>query len=231
MGARRDHVGHLARSRERVACAARTSRASTSSSSAAARRTSAPGSRRPVRPASSASIPTPAQLETARRCNEKFGLGLEFVEAFGEDVPLPGRVVRPRGLGVRRLDLGRSVQVDPRGGAAPASGWRARLSAQLDARHPLLAGRGRAPPWRRCSVRSSGCTASSGRTQGVEYHLSHGDWIRLLRANGFELLDLIEIQAPADAETHEHYAYVTADWARKWPAEEIWRARLRPRSS
>ena len=33
--------------------------------------------------------PTPAQLETARRCNEKFGLGLEFVEAFGEDVPLP----------------------------------------------------------------------------------------------------------------------------------------------
>jgi hypothetical protein len=24
--------------------------------------------------------------------------------------------------------------------------------------------------------------------------------------------------------THEHYAYVTADWARKWPAEEIWAA-------
>ena len=65
-------------------------------------------------------------------------------------------------------------------------------------------------------------------TSGVEYHLAHGDWIRLLRANGFEILDLIEIQAPADAETHEHYAYVTADWARKWPAEEIWRARLQP---
>src|SRR5262249_45227510 len=32
---------------------------------------------------------TPAQLDTARRCNEKFGLGLEFVEAFGEEVPLP----------------------------------------------------------------------------------------------------------------------------------------------
>ena len=66
---------------------------------------------------------------------------------------------------------------------------------------------------------------------GVEYHLSHGDWIRLLRANGFEILDLIEIQAPPDAETHEHYAYVTADWARKWPAEEIWRARLHRPSS
>ena len=33
--------------------------------------------------------PTPAQLETARRCNERFGLGLELVEAFGEEVPLP----------------------------------------------------------------------------------------------------------------------------------------------
>ncbi|MFZ0342437.1 MAG: methyltransferase domain-containing protein, partial [Gaiellaceae bacterium] len=68
-------------------------------------------------------------------------------------------------------------------------------------------------------------------SSGVEYHLAHGDWIRLLRANGFEILDLIEIQAPADADTHEHYAYVTADWARKWPSEEIWRARLHRPSS
>ena len=60
---------------------------------------------------------------------------------------------------------------------------------------------------------------------GVEYHLSHGDWIRLLRENGFEILDLIEIQAPEGAETHSRYDFVTADWARKWPAEEIWRAR------
>ena len=68
-------------------------------------------------------------------------------------------------------------------------------------------------------------------TSGIEYHLPHGEWIRLLRANGFEILDLIEIQAPADAETHDHYAYVTADWARKWPSEEIWRARLHRPSS
>ncbi len=25
--------------------------------------------------------------------------------------------------------------------------------------------------------------------------------------------------------THEYYSFVTADWARKWPAEEIWAAR------
>ena len=35
----------------------------------------------------------------------------------------------------------------------------------------------------------------------VEFHLAHGDWIRLLRANGFEVDDLVEIQAPEGATT------------------------------
>ena len=29
----------------------------------------------------------------------------------------------------------------------------------------------------------------------------------------------------ADAKTHEHYNYVTAEWARTWPSEELWVAR------
>jgi len=60
---------------------------------------------------------------------------------------------------------------------------------------------------------------------GVEFHLPHGEWISLLRDNGFEIERLVELQAPADAVTHEYYAYVTAEWARKWPCEEIWVAR------
>jgi hypothetical protein len=35
---------------------------------------------------------------------------------------------------------------------------------------------------------------------GYRVHLSHGDWIRVLRANGFEVLHLTELQAPADAQ-------------------------------
>lgn len=58
----------------------------------------------------------------------------------------------------------------------------------------------------------------------VEFHLGHGDWIRLLRGNGFEILDLVEIQAPPDAVTR--YDFVTAEWASQWPSEEVWRARL-----
>jgi len=28
-----------------------------------------------------------------------------------------------------------------------------------------------------------------------------------------------------EAETHEYYSFVSADWAKKWPVEEIWAAR------
>ena len=57
----------------------------------------------------------------------------------------------------------------------------------------------------------------------VEFHLSHGDWLRLLRRSGFEVEDLIEIQAPEG--TAPLFPIVTAEWARQWPSEEIWKAR------
>jgi len=47
----------------------------------------------------------------------------------------------------------------------------------------------------------------------------------VLRAAGFEVERLLELQAPVDAVTHEYYAFITAEWARKWPAVEIWAAR------
>jgi len=61
--------------------------------------------------------------------------------------------------------------------------------------------------------------------QGVEFHLSHGDWIRLLRHSGFEIEDLIEVRPPAGATTR--YPFVTLEWARQWPCEEVWKARKR----
>ena len=58
---------------------------------------------------------------------------------------------------------------------------------------------------------------------GVEFHLAHGDWIRLLRANGFEVVELLELQVPEGATTT--YEWIPAEWARRWPFEEVWRAR------
>ncbi len=57
----------------------------------------------------------------------------------------------------------------------------------------------------------------------VEFHLGYGDWIRLLRANGFEVEDMIELRPPEDATTR--YPFVTVEWARRWPCEEVWKAR------
>ena len=57
----------------------------------------------------------------------------------------------------------------------------------------------------------------------VEFHLNHGDMIRLLRDNGFEILDLVELRPGAEHDTT--YPFVTNEWARRWPTEEVWKAR------
>ena len=51
----------------------------------------------------------------------------------------------------------------------------------------------------------------------VEFHLSHGDWIRLLRAYHFEIEDLIELWPEPDA--GPSCGFVTAQWAQVGPAK------------
>ena len=60
---------------------------------------------------------------------------------------------------------------------------------------------------------------------GVEFHLSHGDWLRLLRRSGFEIEDLIEVQAPEAGTTR--YPFVTLAVGAPVASEEIWKARRR----
>ena len=57
----------------------------------------------------------------------------------------------------------------------------------------------------------------------VNFSLGIGPLIRLVRGSGFEVLDCIELQAPAGGTTY--FKYVTPEWARRWPSEEIWRVR------
>jgi SAM-dependent methyltransferase len=58
----------------------------------------------------------------------------------------------------------------------------------------------------------------------VEFGLTHGEMIRLLRDSGFEVDDLVEVQAPDGAETPSD-PLATAAWSRRWPIEEAWKAR------
>jgi SAM-dependent methyltransferase len=57
----------------------------------------------------------------------------------------------------------------------------------------------------------------------VEFHLTHGQWVRLLRESGFVLDDLVEVRAPQGAKAK--FEFVSVEWARRWPSEEIWIAR------
>ena len=49
--------------------------------------------------------------------------------------------------------------------------------------------------------------------------------IRLLRDSGFEVEDLVEVEIAEDATTR--YPFVSPQWARRWPAEEVWKVRKR----
>jgi len=57
----------------------------------------------------------------------------------------------------------------------------------------------------------------------VEFHLAHGDMIRLLRRCGLQVEDLLELRPAAGSTTR--WPLATIEWARQWPCEEVWKAR------
>jgi SAM-dependent methyltransferase len=169
--------------------------------------------------------PTPVQLDTARRLQGETGIEFQLIEAIGEDVPVPDS-----SFDLVLSEYGASIWADP-------YAWIPEAARLLRPGGRLI--------FLRNSVVSMLCMTMDAvgerlvrpqfglhkvewsDTGEVEFHLGHGDWIDLLRANGFEIERLVELFAAADAETHSYYKYVTADWASKWPAEEIWVARRR----
>jgi SAM-dependent methyltransferase len=168
---------------------------------------------------------TPAQLQTAERMERKFGLGLELIEANAEAIPLPDG-----SFDLAVSEYGASIWCDPQL-------WLPEASRLLRPGGELV--------FLRNSTLSILCMPDVGAIgerltrplrgmnrlewddddPGIEFHPSTGDMLRHLRQAGFELIDLVELYAPADARDHAYYSYVTAEWGRKWPAEEIWRAR------
>jgi SAM-dependent methyltransferase len=60
----------------------------------------------------------------------------------------------------------------------------------------------------------------------IDFQLPHGEWFRLFRAHGFVVEDFIELH-PRDDATTTYDDFAPHDWARRWPAEQIWKARKR----
>jgi SAM-dependent methyltransferase len=175
---------------------------------------------------------TPAQLETARRMDEEFGLGLELMEANAEEVPLPDD-----SFDLAFSEYGASIWCDP-------ALWIAEASRLLRPGGELIFLRG-ATLRILCAPDEGKSTDRLLRPQkgmyrldweeteqdsaGVEFHPPTAEMFRILRANGFELLDFRELYAPDDATDHEYYDDPPAEWAKQWPGEEIWRLRLQRR--
>lgn len=168
---------------------------------------------------------TPAQLETARQLQLEHGLDFPLLEADAQAVPLPDA-----GFDLVVSEYGASIWCDPYRWIPEAARLLrpgGRLVFLCNSTLVILCSDDEEPALERLVQTQFGMHRFEWPQGGVEYHISHGSWIALLREHGFDVEALHELQAPADASTHEHYGYVTADWGRRWPAEELWRARKR----
>jgi SAM-dependent methyltransferase len=170
---------------------------------------------------------TPAQLETARALQLEHGLVFPLLEASAEAVPLPDA-----SFDLAISEYGAAIWCDPYRWIPEA--------ARLLRPGGRLIFLGNSTLLMLCSADEDDVAAGDrllrphfgglGRFawpdgSSVEFHLGHGDMIRLLRASGFEVENLVELQAPVGATTR--YPFVTPEWARQWPSEEVWIARRR----
>ena len=168
--------------------------------------------------------PTRAQLRTARLLQDEFELRFPLVEAPGEHVPL-----RSESFDFAISEYGAAIWADPYRWIPEA--------ARLLRPGGELVFLGNSVILTLCVPDEDGIPADERLlrpqfgmhrlewpdSDGVEFHISHGRMIRLLRESGFDVLDLIELRPPADAVTS--FPYASIDWARRWPTEEVWRAR------
>ena len=170
---------------------------------------------------------TPAQLETARRMQGEFGLDFPLLEASAEDVPLPDG-----SFDLAISEYGASIWADPYRWI-PEAARLLRPGGHLvflvnGTTMILCSPDEELPPDRKLRRPYFGMHRFEwDGTGGIEFHLGYGEWIRLLRENGFAVENLIEIQAPPEGEPHRFPGLPDREWARRWPSEEIWVARKR----
>ena len=170
---------------------------------------------------------TPAQLDTARQMQREFGLDFPLIEASAEDVPLPDE-----SFDLVVSEYGASIWADPYRWVPEAARLLrpgGRLAFLVNGTiFMLCASDNEEPPGTKLLRSYFGMHRFEwSDVDSVDFHLGYGDWIRLLRENGFELERLVEIQAPDDAKPHRFEALPTPEWARRWPSEEIWVAEKR----
>jgi SAM-dependent methyltransferase len=162
------------------------------------------------------------QLEHARRLMAEAGVDFPLIHASGESVPLPDE-----SFDVIFCDYGAMTFGDPYATVPEV--------ARLLRPGGLLAFCGATPVIEMCYPDEG---EHPGQTlvgdyfgmwslpwEGyVEFMLPYGAWIRLFRAHGFIIEDLIELRPGPDA-VSSYRDESDRDWYRRWPGEQIWKVR------
>jgi ubiquinone/menaquinone biosynthesis C-methylase UbiE len=170
------------------------------------------------------------QLETARRLAKTHGVDLELLHGDAESVPYPDGA-----FDFAISEYGAAIWCDPH--------------AWVPEAHRLLAPGGDLV-FLGTTPLAIICTPPSGAAcephlhrhyfdlyvqdwrdveidpGGIEFNLPISGWLRLFRETGFDVLDYLELQAPA-CTTGTPFA-IPAEWAKRWPSEHVWRLRKRP---
>ena len=167
-----------------------------------------------------------AQLRTAKRLQAEFDLSFPILQANAAHVPFPDG-----SFDVAISEYGASIWADPYRWISEA----ARVLRPGGRLHFLVNG----TLLILCSEEDLDVPATTTMQRdyfgfhrfewehetAIDFHLGYGDMIRLLRANGFEIEDLVEIRAPEGS--HTRATFVSYDWARRFPSEQVWKVRKR----
>jgi len=168
---------------------------------------------------------THEQLETARRMQREHGLEFPLLHASAEDVPLPDE-----SFDLAVSEYGASIWCDPDLWIAEAARL-LRPGGELvflvngtflelttpDVNPVVPAGVELLRPYfgmRRMEWESD---------DGINFTIGYGEWIRVLTSHGFEVERLVELRNPGQGSGR--YNLFTPEWAERWPAEEMWKAR------
>jgi SAM-dependent methyltransferase len=168
---------------------------------------------------------TAEQLETARRMQAEHGLEFPLVHASAENVPLPDA-----SFDLAVSEYGASIWCDPDLWVAEA----ARLLRPggelvfLVNGTLLMLTSPDVEPVEAAGVELLRPYFGMRRFEwefddAIDFHLGYGDWIRVLTSHGFEVERLVELRNPGRGSGR--YNLFTPEWAERWPAEEMWKAR------
>ena len=169
--------------------------------------------------------PTPAQLETARRCQRELGIEFPLVEAPAEAVPLPDG-----SFDLALSEYGASIWADPAKWLPEAARLLrpgGRLVFLVNSPISIICSPDGGPTEERLVRPQRGMYRVHWVEDVVNFHPPHGEWIRILGENGFAVERLVELYAPDDRVDHAYYDATPAAWAKRWPSEDIWAARKR----